>query len=161
GDIVEHESATLFVSQDSAFAAHAFCHQKSADAWRPDHSGGVELDELHVHELRARVIRQRVAIPRALPTVAGDFVCPANAACSQDDGLGVEDLEPPVLALVSHGADDAIAVLQERDDREFHVDVDALMNSVILQGADHFEAGAVADVGEARISMAAEVALEN
>src|SRR5260370_37559913 len=35
------------------------------------------------------------------------------------------------------------------------------MNSVVLEDADHPEAGAIADVGEARISMAAEVALEN
>ena len=39
--------------------------------------------------------------------------------------------------------------------------VDALMDAVILQRADHLEAGAVADVGEARIAVAAEVALED
>ncbi len=35
------------------------------------------------------------------------------------------------------------------------------MNPVVLQHADHLEAGAVADVREARIAMTAEVALEN
>ena len=35
------------------------------------------------------------------------------------------------------------------------------MDAVILQGADHFEAGAVARVGEPRIAMAAEVALQD
>ncbi len=42
-----------------------------------------------------------------------------------------------------------------------HVEIDALMDAVILQGADHFEAGAVADVRQARIAMAAEIALQN
>ena len=35
------------------------------------------------------------------------------------------------------------------------------MDAVILQRADHFEAGAVAHVSEARIAMPAEVALQN
>ena len=41
------------------------------------------------------------------------------------------------------------------------MDGDALMDAVILQRADHFQAGAVADVGQARITMAAEIALQN
>ena len=40
---------------------------------------------------------------------------------------------------------------------DFHAAVDA----VILQGADHLEAGAVAHVGEPRIAMAAEIALQD
>ena len=43
----------------------------------------------------------------------------------------------------------------------FHVHVDALMDAVILQRADHLEAGAIADVREPRIAVAAEVALED
>ena len=35
------------------------------------------------------------------------------------------------------------------------------VDAVILQGADHFETGAVADVRQARIAVAAEVALQN
>jgi hypothetical protein len=35
------------------------------------------------------------------------------------------------------------------------------VDAVVLQGADHLQAGAVADVGEARIAMAAEIALRN
>ncbi len=42
-----------------------------------------------------------------------------------------------------------------------HVDVDALVDAVILQRADHLEPGAVADVREPRIAVAAEVALED
>ena len=39
--------------------------------------------------------------------------------------------------------------------------VDALVDAVILQRADHLQAGAVADVRQARIAVAAEVALED
>ena len=42
-----------------------------------------------------------------------------------------------------------------------HVDLDALVDAVVLQRADHLEAGAVADVGEARVAVAAEVALQD
>src|SRR5580704_2221937 len=35
------------------------------------------------------------------------------------------------------------------------------MDAVILKSSDHFKAGAIADVSQARIAMAAEVALEN
>ena len=43
----------------------------------------------------------------------------------------------------------------------FHVDVDALVHGVLLEDADHLEAGAVADVREPRVAMTAEVALED
>ena len=75
--------------------------------------------------------------------------------------LAAKQLEAPALALVAERADDAVAVLQQRDDRALHVHVDALVDAVILQRADHLEAGAVADVGQARIAVAAEVALED
>ena len=51
--------------------------------------------------------------------------------------------------------------MQQRDDGELHVDVEAAMDAVILQRADHLEAGAIADVREARILVAAEVALQD
>ena len=41
------------------------------------------------------------------------------------------------------------------------VNVDALMNAVILQSADHFETGPVAHVRQPRITMPAEVALQD
>ncbi len=75
--------------------------------------------------------------------------------------LRLEDLEATALALVGEHAGDAIAVLEQRDHGVLHVHVDALMDAVILQGADHLEAGAIADVREARIAVPAEIALEN
>ncbi len=42
-----------------------------------------------------------------------------------------------------------------------HVDIDPLVDPVILQGADHFQAGAIADMGEPRIFVAAKISLQN
>ena len=138
GDVVEHEAPAVFVPQHAAFAANAFGDQNSAHAGRPDHAGRMELDELHVDQFRAGVIGQGVAVAGAFPTVAGDLVSPADAAGGEHDRLGVEELEAAVLALVAERADDAIAVLEQRDDGAFHVDVDALMDAVVLQACGSF-----------------------
>ena len=55
-DVVKHEAAAFVVRQDAAFAAHAFGHENAAHARRPDHAGWMELDELHVDQLRAGVV---------------------------------------------------------------------------------------------------------
>ena len=64
-----------------------------------------------------------------------------------------------MLAPVADRPADAVAVLEQALDIALHVDVDALVHGVLLERADHLEAGAVADVGEARVAVAAEVAL--
>ena len=102
-----------------------------------------------------------MAVAGVLPAVAGDLVRLADAAGRQHNRLGLEDDEPALLAVVAEGAADAVAVLEEPDDRAFHVDRHALMDAVILQRADHLQAGAVADVGQTWILVAAEVALED
>ena len=72
-----------------------------------------------------------------------------------------KSLKRPRSRSYPNAPDDAIAVFEQPDDRALHVHVDALMNAVILQRADHLEAGAVADVGQPRIAVAAEVALQD
>ena len=67
GDIVEHEALALAVAQHAAFAAHAFGDQNAAHAGRPDHAGGMELDELHVHQFRARRDRPARGRRRYIP----------------------------------------------------------------------------------------------
>ena len=121
----------------------------------------MELDELHVDQLGAGIVGERVTVAGVLPAVARDLERAADAAGGQHDGAGAKQLEPAALALVAEGADDPIAVLQQPDDRALHVHVDALMDAVVLQRANHLEAGAVADVRETRIAVAAEVALED
>src|SRR5207253_4182802 len=72
-----------------------------------------------------------------------------------------KEMEEAFLAVIAEGAGDAIAVLEQREHRALHVHVDALVDAVILKSADHLQAGAVADVRQARILVAAEVALED
>ena len=113
-DVVEHEAAALPVAQHAAFAAHALRDEDALHARRPDHPGRVELDELHVDELGAGLIREGVPVAGALPAVAGDAVGAADSTGRQDDGLGLEDAEASAFALVAAGADDARAVGQQR-----------------------------------------------
>ena len=121
----------------------------------------MELHELHVDQLGAGVVGQRVPVARVLPAVAGDLERAADAAGREDHRFRAKQLEAAALALVAERADDAVAVLEQRDDRALHVHVDALMDAVVLQRADHLESRAVADVREARIAVAAEVALQD
>ena len=72
-NIVEHEALAFAVAQHAAFAAHAFGDQNAAHADGPDHAGGMELDELHVHQFGAGAIGQGVAVAGVFPTVAGDL----------------------------------------------------------------------------------------
>src|SRR5262249_33846225 len=146
---------------DAALAAHPLGHQDAADRRRPDHPRRVELDELHVDQLGAGVVAEAVAVAGILPAVAGDLVRLADAAGRQHHRLGPEDDEPAALAVVAERPRDAVAVLQQPDDRALHVDRHALVDAVVLEGADHLQPGAVADVGQARVLVAAEVALED
>ena len=85
-NVVEHEAAALLVLEDAAFAAHAFGHQDAPHAGRPDHAGRMELDELHVHQLGAGVVGQRVPVAGVFPAVARDAVRAPDAARRQHDG---------------------------------------------------------------------------
>src|SRR6266705_5538544 len=42
-----HEALAVFVSKNTAFAAHRFGDQNSLHAWGPNHSGRMKLYELH------------------------------------------------------------------------------------------------------------------
>src|SRR5204863_8299956 len=53
------------------------------------------------------------------------------------------------------------AIFEYRDDAKLHVYIDSLMYPVVLQSADHLEAGPIAHVRESRIFVAAEVPLQN
>ena len=70
----------------------------------------MELHELHVDQLGAGVIGERVPVAGALPAVAGDAVGAADAAGREHDRPGAKELEAAALALVAEGAGDAAAV---------------------------------------------------
>jgi hypothetical protein len=71
--------------------------------------------------------------------------------------LSLEKFEPTALAIIAECADDAFAVLQQRDDANLHVNIDALVHAVVLQRANHFQPGAIAHVREPRIFVSAEI----
>src|SRR5207247_4985797 len=120
----------------------------------------MELNELHVDQLHARVISQRVPVAGVLPTVAGDSVRAANSARREDDRFRLEQSESAALSIIGESADDAVSVLEQGQHRAFHVHIDSLMDAVVLQGSNHLEPGAVSDVSQSRILVPAEVPLK-
>src|SRR4051794_28538882 len=102
-----------------------------------------------------------MSVGRVFPAVARDAVRASDAAGREHDCFGAENAEAAALTVVAERTDDAPAILEQRDDRDFHVHVDRKMDRVILQRADHFETRAIADMREARVAVAAEIALKN
>src|SRR6188768_3592835 len=98
-------------------------------------------------------------IAGAVPAVARDLVGFTDSAGRQHDSFRAKNSEPPALAIIAEGSNHALAGAEQGEDANFHVNFDALMHAVILQGADHFQAGAIADMRETRILMPAEIPL--
>src|SRR5260370_26349013 len=121
----------------------------------------MEPAEFHNHEPGPRFIGKCHPVAGVLPGVGSDSPGFADAARGDHDGLGFENDEAAGFAPIREGAGDAATVRQEARDRAFHVDIDALLNSAVLKRANHFQAGAVADVAEALESVAAESTLQN
>ena len=70
-------------------------------------------------------------------------------------------MKSSALTVVSERTCDAFAVFQQSDDCVFHEYVEPEMDSVVLQGTDHLETCTVTDMRQSRISMTAEITLEN
>ncbi len=107
------------------------------------------------------MIRQGVAVAGVLPRVAGDEERAPQPPRGDHHGPGLEHLEAPPVPVVGEGAHHPLAVLEQRGDRHLHVHVHALVDAVVLEGAQHLESGAVAHVGQARVGVASEVALQD
>ena len=65
-----------------------------------------------------------------------------------------------MLAFIREAADDTVAVFKQGYNRDLHIDLDSLMDSVILESSDKLEARAIADVSKARITMPAKISLQ-
>ncbi len=160
-NVVEQEPLAFTVAEHAALAANALGDQDASHARRPDHPGGMKLDKLHVDERGAGAIGQRVAVAGILPAITGHPEGLADASGGEHDGLGAEHLELALLTVIGGGARDAVSILEKIDDGGFHVDVDTHMDGVVLEGSDHLQACPVADVRQAGILVAAEVALHD
>ena len=160
GDVVEHEAGALGVAQHAAVAAHALGHEDAAHRQRPHHAGRVELHALHVDHVGPGPDGHGVTVADGLPRVRGVLPRLADRARGEDEGLGGEEHHLAGRAHVAHRArDPALGVGQQAQDLALHEDVGAHGDDLLLQGADQLEAGAVADVGQAGVAVAAEVAL--
>src|SRR6266513_17105 len=102
-----------------------------------------------------------MSVAGVFPTVACDFVGASDAAGGEHDCLGAKDFKSPSLALVTKRANDAIAIFQQRKNRVFHVNADALMDAEILERANHFETGTIPDVRKSRVFVPAKIPLQN
>src|SRR6266446_8258773 len=102
-----------------------------------------------------------MSVAGVLPTVACDFIGAANAAGREHDRFPAKNFKSPALALVTKRTHDAIAIFQQRKNSVLHVNLDALMQAVILQGANHFQPGAIANMRKSRVFVAAEISLQN
>ena len=163
GDVVEHEPLARRVAQHAAVAADALGDEQAPHAERPDHPGRVELDRLHVDQLRARPQGQRVAVAGRLPGVRRVLPRLAHAAGREHDGGRGERDE---LARTRGGRRRSrrsapSASVSESEHLALHQDVDAERDDLLLERADHLEPGAVADVGEPGEAVPAEVALQD
>src|SRR5688572_1616998 len=113
----------------------------------------MELNEFHVDQFRPGVIRKRVAVTGPFPRIRCDLVRSSDTAGRENDGLCLEDTKASMFAFVRETSDNAVAVLEQRDHRDLHVNVDTLMDAVVLKRADQFETRAVADVSKTRVTM--------
>src|ERR1700733_14235300 len=121
----------------------------------------MELHELHTEQRGAGMISERMAVAGVFPTVARNLVRAADTAGSQHYGFSMKQFVASTLAVVTKRAHHAPGIHQQRDDGAFHMKIDALVDAVVLQRADHFQTRAVAHMRQARITMPAEVALQN
>src|SRR5439155_5172067 len=135
--------------------------QNSHHARRPNHSGGMKLDKLHVDQFCARFVGQDNTVAGGFPTVARYFIGATNSSCCEHDRFRAKNFKATAFAIVTKCADRSVTILQDRQDRVLHMDVDTLMNPVILQRTNHFQTGAISNVRESRISMAAKISLQN
>ncbi len=124
GDVVEHEALARGVLERAAVAAHALGHQDAAHRGRPHHPGRVELDELHVDQVGARPVGERLAVAGVLPGVRRELPRLADAAGGQHHRLGLEEHELAGVAPVAEGARHPLAVLEQPLDLALHVHVD-------------------------------------
>ena len=160
-NVVVHETAALGVRERAALSSHTLGHQDASHARWPHHTRRVELDELHVDQLRPRVVPQRVSVPCALPTVGRDLEGAPETAGGQDHRAGLKDSEVAALPIVPEGADHTFSVLEEPGDGTLLIVIEPLMYAVVLKRPDHLQAGTVTDVGEPRVGVTAEVPLKD
>ena len=134
----------------------------------------MELQELHIDQRGAGPQGQRVTVAGVLPGVRRHLVRPTDATGGQDHRRRLEEHELARLAVVAERSGDPVAVQHQLGDRGLVEDLEPGVvvavvapvlllerDDLLLQRADQLQAGAVTDVREARVLVAAEVALRD
>src|SRR6266446_7467753 len=117
----------------------------------------MKLNKLHVDEFCAGLICESMAISSVFPAITRNFVGATNPPGGQHHCFGTENFELPPLAFVPEGAHHPVAILKQRKNGVLHMHIDSLVNAVVLQCANHFQAGAITHVREPRILMPSEM----
>src|SRR5262249_21780340 len=156
-----HEALAEFVAKDAAFATNGFGDKNSLHSRRPNHSGGMKLDEFPVHEFGAGFVGEGHTVGGVFPGIRSDAPVFTDAAGGDDNGFCFEGDEAALFAIVTERTGDAITVFQKACNGAFHENVDAEFDAAILKRSNGFEAGAIADVAKAFEGVAAKGGLEN
>ncbi len=106
GDVVEHEATAFGVEQHTTITPDALGDEDPLHRRWPDHAGGMELDEFHVHQRGPRPQRERVAVAGVLPGVRRHLIGLADPAGGKHYRGRVETHEGPGLAPVRQRAGD-------------------------------------------------------
>ena len=161
-DVVEHEAVALGVAQHPAVPPDALGDQDAAHRQRPDHPGRMELHRLHVDEVGAGPQGHGMPVTGGLPRVGGVHPALADAAGGHHHRLGLEHHELAGRSPVAdHPGHHAVGVVQEAEHLHLHEHLDAVGHRLLLQRTDQLEPGAVPDVGQPGVSVAAEVTLQD
>src|SRR2546428_11733465 len=158
---LEHEALALAVGQVATLPADGLRDQDAPNAGRPDHAGGVELHHFRIEDLGPGLEAHGDAVAGAFPGIRSDFVKTAPAARRDDDRLGSERYKSAVDPVVAEGANDSVAIFDQPGQLYLHVDLDTELHDAVLQAADHFQAGAIADMAQAAIRMGAKGPLQD
>src|SRR5581483_6279255 len=156
-----HEAFVIAVEKQPAFPANRLRHQDPLHPGRPHHPRGMKLHELHVHQLRARLIRQRHPVAGVFPRIGRHPPRLPDSARRNHHGFRLEQDEPPLFPPVRQCARAALSILQQPRHRAFHVHVDALLHSAVLQRSDQLQPRAVSHVAQAPKRVPAERPLQD
>ena len=85
-------------------------------------------------------------ISGVLPTIASHLKCATNATRGKNHSFRLIQTESTPLSVVTKSSRDPVSILEQADNGAFHVDIDSLVDAMVLESADHLEAGSVADV---------------
>src|SRR5579871_93377 len=156
-----HEPLTVLVTKNASFATHGFRHKNALDSRRPHHACGMELHKFHVHQISTRIISERHTVARIFPGVRGYLPSLTNSARTNDDRLGLEHHEAPLLAPIAKSAGNTITLFKQLSNRAFHINVDTQMHATVLQGANHLQPGAITNMAQSLIGMTSKGSLQN